>query len=243
MKNERGNALFFILIAVALLGLLTATLTRNSSTVDQAGDFEQTRISASKILNTAKSIENAVQELQSRGCSENDISFENTTVSGYTNAGSPSDGSCSVFETNGTGLTYQTPKTGWLDTSKSAQSNYGEWVFTANNYVVGVGTGTDTSGDATPSNKDLIVILPYISSTLCAAVNDLVGVTNPSGAPPTNVTTSGLTPKYTGTFSAGDHIKDTSGTDALNGKESGCFEGGGIPASGTYHFYQVLIAR
>lgn len=243
-KNSNGNALWLILIMIALLGFLTAVISRSSGTVDQAGSFEQNRISASKILNTAKSLETAVQQLLNNGCSENEISFENSTVSGYTNAGSPSDERCNVFAAAGAGLSYQKPLTQWLDKAQSAQSGYQEWVFTAGNYIVGVETGTDALGDADASNKELAVMLPYVNETLCKALNDLAGVSNPSGAPPQDNGTAALSPKYTGSFTAGESIQDTaSGTDALDGKETGCFEGGGTPATGTYHFYHVLIAR
>lgn len=244
MRNQNGNALWFILIAVALLGFLTAILTRSSSTVDQTGNLEQTRISASKILKYARSIQSAVEQLQMRGCSENEINFDNTVVSGYTNANAPSNGNCDIFTTSGAGLTYQTPQVKWLDTTQSGETGYKQWLFTANNYVVGVETGTDSLGDSTGSNKELLIALPYININLCTALNDLVGVSNPSGAPPQDNNTADLTPKFTGTFGSGHHIQDTtSGTDALNEKRTGCFEGGGTPATGTYHFYHTLIAR
>ena len=44
MKNESGNALWFILIAIALLAALTVVVTRSSDTVEQSGDVERQRI-------------------------------------------------------------------------------------------------------------------------------------------------------------------------------------------------------
>jgi len=242
--NECGNALWFILLAVALLGFLTAVVSRSGSTVDQAGDYEKNRISASKIINTAKSFETAIQQLQNNGCSENEISFENPTVSGYTNTKSPTDKSCHLFHAAGAGLSYQKPQTGWLDKSQSAQTRYREWILSGTNYVVGVESGTDASGDASASNKELLLILPYVRSSLCIALNEMAGVTNPSSTPGRDAGNADITNKYVGSFGAGQHIEDTaSGSDVFDGKPTGCFEGGGTPPNGTYHFYHVLIAR
>lgn len=114
-KTQNGNALFFILIAIALLGLLTVTMMRSSSDSNDAGSYEQSQIVASEVLNYAKSIENAVQMLLARGCSENELSFwhdsnddgnENSSDD-YYNSKSPTDHSCHVFDVAGAGLTYQ----------------------------------------------------------------------------------------------------------------------------------------
>jgi len=107
MKTQSGNALWFILIAIGLLGLLTVSLTRGGSSSNDTGDYEQNQIIASEILTYAKSIENAVQSLLSRGCSENEISFENGVVTGYANPNAPTDKSCHVFNSAGAGMTYE----------------------------------------------------------------------------------------------------------------------------------------
>ena len=61
-KNERGNVLWIILIAAALLGALTMVLSRGGSSVDQAGDLEQRRVQGSQVLRYANSVESAIQE-------------------------------------------------------------------------------------------------------------------------------------------------------------------------------------
>lgn len=131
-----------------------------------------------------------------------------------------------------------------MDKAQSAQSGYRTWVFSGANYIVGVETGTDATGDADTANKELLVILPYVNVALCKALNDMAGVTNPSGAPGRDNGNADISTKFTGSFVAGQHIEDTaSGSDVFDGQETGCFEGGGTPATGTYHFYHVLIGR
>ena len=122
-NTERGNALFFILIAVALLAALTMVISRSGSSVDQSGDFERNNIQASKVLRYAKSIETGIQDLLLRGCSENEISFwhdsdgdgDEDGDDDYYNANSPTDHSCHVFDTSGAGLT-------WVDISEEVAS-------------------------------------------------------------------------------------------------------------------------
>ena len=81
-SNEKGNALWFILVAIVLLTSLTILLTRSGSSVNQSGDFERLQIQASQLLRYAKGVEEAVRTMQTRGISESDISFANSTVAG-----------------------------------------------------------------------------------------------------------------------------------------------------------------
>ena len=92
-------------MAVVLLGALTLLLSRSGSNVEQSGDFEQLRIKATQLMRYASSIEQGISKLQSlNNCSENEISFQNTTDTNYTNANSPADNSCHIFQSAGAGL-------------------------------------------------------------------------------------------------------------------------------------------
>ena len=167
--SEGGNALIFILIAIALLGLLTVSLSKSSSDSNDTGSFEQNQIAASEILTYAKSIENAVQSLLARGCSENEISFENGVVAGYTNPNSPTDNSCHVFDVAGAGMTYIKPNENWLDKSFSASSSYGNIVFTGHPRIIGIET----------TRAELTLITPYLNLNTCEAINKITKITNP----------------------------------------------------------------
>src|SRR5688572_13950247 len=109
-KNCAGNALIFILIAIFLLAGLTVLLSRTGSQSEDTGGTEQIRIQASEILKYASGIQNAVQMLRNRGCSENTLSFWNkdTNTSGgentgddYYNASALTNKSCHVFNPAG----------------------------------------------------------------------------------------------------------------------------------------------
>lgn len=242
MKNttrytERGNAIWFIMVAIVLLGLLTAVLSRGGSTVDQSGDVERLRIQGGQILRYAKGFESAFQQMKLQGISENDVSFENTTtVTDYTNANcdDASDASyptCLMFGGNGgAGLNYRPAPT-------SASTS--EWIFTGANNV---GTTADPVGTtAATFGNDLLVLLPNINPALCEQINRDLDVDNPGGNPPIDaggIDTTAFTGAYPG---GGPTILD--GDPApfeLDGQSAGCFLD---QANGIYYFYSVIIER
>lgn len=244
-KYEHGNALWFILVAIVLLGALTVLVTRSSSDVDQSGDFERKQIMASQLLRYAKGIEEAVRSMQSRGVSERDISFDNTVVAGYAHTPAAPDDH-QIFG-NGGGQTYQVPSTEWLDRNQSANAGYRQWLFTGK---LGV---ADNSSSTAPRDTSLVMILPYVSREMCIALNRMMRHDGFTGDTPLEDNTSILADivgldKFNG--EATDYVLvtriDGGGTAAnyLSGKHAGCVRGsdagGGTPR---YMFFQTLIVR
>lgn len=234
---QAGNALFFILIAVVLLGFLTMILSRGGSSVDQSGDFERDRIIAGQVLRYAKSIETAIQEMKLRDISENDISFENTeTATDYTNAScdDATDRSfpeCQLFDVDGSGLTYR----------NFPNANDGsDWIFTGANNV---GTTAGPVGStAARSGNDIIMLLPNVDNTLCIQINRDLDVGTAGTLP---VETTGIaTTAFTGAFAAGGPtILDGDPTPfELNNETAGCFIDEAPDPDVTY-FYYVVLAR
>ena len=241
--SESGNAFWFILLAIALLVALTVTITKSGENTEETGQRDRDRIQASDIMRQAKTMENAIQQMRLAGIPENDISFENSFVSGYQNASCPDGQPCRIFGSGGAGLSYKLPPSDWLDGSQNAQDLYGEWYFFATTCVPGIGTG-DSGCNADAASTELIVALPWISKSLCLEINRMVGIPNLTNPvlPPENVGSAysaGLD-KFTGTYTASSIIN--SNANAFLGKPSGCFAGDTDPDTG-YHFYHVLIAR
>lgn len=226
---QSGNVLWFILVAVLLLGALTMVLTRSGSTVDQSGDVEQARVKATQIMRYGKSIEAAIQQMKLRGISENDISFENsTTATSYMNANCSVD-ECKVFNVNGGGLTYTDPPSGVNDGS--------EWIFTGANNV---GTTAGPVGTtAARSGNDLVMLLPEAKESLCIQINrDLdVGTAGTLPADATGIATTA----FTGTFVSALNLIDGDPTPfELDRESGGCFTD---TNAGVTYFYYVLLAR
>lgn len=229
---ERGNALFFILLAIVLLGAITFLLTRSGSTVDQSGDIEQNRIRASQVLRYAKSIESAVQKMmQIRNVSERDISFQNpTTATDYTNANCTST-DCRIFHQDGAGLVYRDPPSGANDGS--------EWIFTGANNVGTSAGPVGTSGART--GNDLIMLMPNASASLCIQINRELGVGTAGTLP--DETTGIATTAFTGTYANALTELDGDPTPfELNNEEAGCFTDLN-PNPDVIYFYYVLLAR
>jgi hypothetical protein len=244
IKNQSGNAIWFILLAIVLLVALTLTITHFSNTAQQTGSTDLERIQASSILRYSKTLEQTIEQMQNHDISVNSLSFDTPEITGYANAACTTD-DCKLFKTAGGGQTYQPPDTAWLDQNQSAQAFYGQWIFTGKICVQGVGNYSETIGvscSAAASNSDLVMLLPYVSLGVCLTLNTMAGVANPSGAPPVGTSDAwAASPQFTGTFATGANIglNDAS----LFRQQSGCFQGAGTPPGGTYVFYHVLVAQ
>lgn len=260
-----GNAFVIILIVIALLGALTVTVTRmgdNTAEVSQ----EEAQVVATKVLREAQNVANSVERLLSNGCSISHISFQNTTITNYTNVHSPADKSCWVFDSAGAGNAVPTPPS-------SANDGSG-WVFAVNNNVNGLGYERETGVACSANCEDLLMILPVVNINVCKAINVLAQVRKSfNDAPPKDLASgsavdlavkfSAFTAAATATnFSnntgtSGIHIRTTTTAPLSNGelwdKKTGCFEtptagyknaaGTTVPGTGTYMFYQLLYER
>lgn len=234
--SESGNILWFLLLTVALLAMLTFIVSRNSGTVNQSGRAEQDRIRASSLLRYTKLIETAVQKMVlNDGISENDLDFialgaahDNTNcASAY----------CEVFNVEGGGVDYQ-----------SAADILGDESFTYNWHI---STGNRVGGmgcdDASANCKELLLLLEGVPESLCLQVNKILDIINPSGAlPQQNAVDVG--PEYTGSFTANAANEYIGGTNATNeapqvrGQQAGCvYEFGG--GSNTVFYYHALLPR
>ena len=243
MRHQNGNAFLFILIAIALLGLLTVTMTRSGSNTDDTGNFEQNQIAANEILRYAKSIENAVQMLLSRGCSENVISFwhdsngDGTEDGGddYYNDDAPSNHSCHVFDAAGAGITYQEPNEKWLDNSFPAAllsaGTYGEYRFQGGFSFIDIET----------PRPELGMYLNFIKKDLCMQINRTLGVQNLASDTAEDTNSNPSVMFFDGTY--GTPLADNIGDDTneyLTGKHTFCWKN---TSNNVYALAHILHAR
>lgn len=234
LNRESGNVLWFILLAVALLGLLTMMLNRSASTVEQTGNVEKSRIKASALMRYGKSIETAIQQMLSQGISESDLDFV-ALGAAYDNTNCTT-AECEIFNREGGGISYRTAA------QILGDSSFGNnWVISSGNRIYHVGCDTQ-SAECT----DLLLLLPNVPKSVCLQINAIEGITNPSGdAPQQNEVTNGT--GFKGDYSA-VNLSFIGGTNAANespqvaGKTAGCvYEFGG--GQNTYYFYYVLLGR
>ena len=243
-KEQKGSALFIILVAIVLFVALSYTVAEmfrggNANIISD----EKSKLQADEILNYARSLRQATQNLKiSNGCSESDISFENQYVLGYEHA-PPVANKCKIFNDAGGGVVYLRPVAEWLDLNYATTSPLrGDWFFPGKVCVPGVGnapTGLGCNADGV-DNEAIIAVLPYIKQNICIAINNALGVDNPAGTPPVENGGAWMNDdsKFLGPQTDGERLDQS-------GQSAGCFEGapGSSPPSKSYHFFQVLVPR
>lgn len=246
-RSESGNVLFLILIAVALFAALAYVVTQGSRSGSGTVNRKKFGLLVSQLTQYPLNIRAAVVRLTTttRGGSES-ISFDwpgwgNTA---YQHA-IPVPDESKVFHPVGAGVPFQLPDTEkMLDRTQSSQAGWGRWLFTGTTCIPGLGTGADATCANNPTELDLVAILPYVKLELCQAANMQMKVNvNNGGAPPVDQGDAwrAANPEYDGTYTTGEALIDAG--NILYGRDAGCFEGGGTPPAGTYHFYMSLIHR
>lgn len=237
MKYQSGNVLFVILIAVALFAALSYAVSQSSTGTQSISD-ESISLKVDQVLEFGQNVKSAVHFIYTEnGISESDIRFAHPDLSASYGDPSALNEEQMVFHPSGGGVTYRAPPSGINDGT--------DWFFTGVSCVSNVGTGmTGACGGAGASASELIAILPNVTEEACIKINEKLGVTNTGGNPPQDDVSSYdiATNHYAGTFSATYSIASVGGE--LDGKTRGCYESDtSFPASGTYHFYQVLLER
>ena len=243
-KNNQGNALVVILVLIALIAALTAVTMRSSNRSSSNMDKETARIQAERIMRQAKGFESSVSQLVTvNQCSENDINFVNSiTVRIYTNANSPVSKKCDVFSMEGAGLAYANPNSVALDSSFSSDTDFGQWIFTASHCVLGL--GSDDNDTCNDNELALMAIVPHVTLPICLQINELNGIDNTGGVPPTE-NFDDTTNSFIGKFEASSDPELGEGTSGVNLAKhaTGCFQDTSGSWANSYIFYHILLER
>lgn len=226
-ETRAGNVLFLILIAVALFAALAYAVTQSSRSSGDGVSKDKIKLAASTLIQYATLLEQAVSRMQMiNRCSEMEIDFY---ISGVTAAGfqhATGQTHCKVFHPDGGGVSFQTVPAGVGTAANDI------WRFTGQQAIRYVGSG-----------EAELTALVIVTRETCLAINEKLGITNPSGEPPGD-------PNFA--FSAAGYFNGgnlgAGGYDAvsvvdvveLDARRSGC---GYDTNNATYLFFHVLIAR
>ena len=186
MKAQKGNALFLILIAVALFAALSYAVT-NSGRGGSGIDREQAELQISQILQYGASIKTAIMRMKiTSGCSDTQISFhydsdgdgalETDGSDDYYNPNANGLTECYVFHTDGGGLSFELPPADFF--SVTGLPKWGEqYSFVGTDCVpdVGTGAGSICYNNGTIDDTELNMVLVGINDEMCQALNARVG--------------------------------------------------------------------
>lgn len=161
-KSEKGNALFLILIAVALFAALSYAITQ-SGRGGGGVDREQALIAASQITQYAAGLRTTVTRMIITGTSAASLDFDPSDNQG----GSPTDtvDSDDVFMNDGGGAIQQDPPS---TAGTSTSYDYLQPTSATNGHYI-EGVGSDAA--------DTIVIAEGLSGTVCQEINRGLGLT------------------------------------------------------------------
>ncbi len=241
-QGERGNLLFMILLAVVLIGALTAAIQSTGRPEGANIDRETLVIRASEVQRYASELERAVLFiLQQNGKSEVDIRFSHPDAhTDYGDLSADADPSDQVFHRTGGAAKYRAPP------ADIQTPTGGNWEFYAGTHLPEVGS----------TKADLVAVLPNVTLAFCEKINDLnqqsgdqpedTGAAAAAGNDPGDCVDAGAL----GRFDAGRQFYDTPSTPntvdestftTMPGTQGcvQCVNIGGAP----YHFYHVLYAR
>lgn len=224
--GQHGSALVYVFVGIALFGVLMFIFSRGGSQNSLSLTDQQTKIVASEMLGYTRTIETAVNKLQARGCSENELSFENNSESGYTNVSSPTDKSCHIFNAGGGKIKYIYPPIG-AETKYAAgpEPGYNNYAFNGNMQILDQGT----------TNTELI-LWTMTNKEVCDQINVSIGRITADDTFGNSI----ISEQFTGDFATAGPgvIGDEAYTPALS---KGCFN---RPTYvGQYIFYHVLTLR
>ncbi len=235
-----GNALFLVLIAVALFAGLSYAVTLTSRGGGNVKK-EELQLQASSIIQYTASVRAAVQRMILIGqIDENALSFQNTVYQSTTGSlRQPAsqfpnclNTDCQVYHPDGGGVVPVT-----IDQNIGTESSGTEpgHVLFMETSVLGVGT----------TANDLVMFYLYVSEELCMALNDVLGVPNDSGEVPIDIPTTSSPGSNTYTNDLDTLTGVVLGDEyaPLTGQTAFCVNWNRSGKPHDYMFYQVLVDR
>lgn len=169
-RNESGNALFLILIAVILFAALSYAITQ-SNRGSGAPNRETSLISSTTVTQYSSAIRTGVTRMLLRNVDVPDINFDAPTEGAFTTAAADPDlAKKELFHPDGGGVSYSPVDMNTVNavvTTQGAKQN-GNWHFVLAN-VSGIGTANG-SGTA----YDLVAMLDNVKKTICERINEQI---------------------------------------------------------------------
>jgi hypothetical protein len=239
LHNESGNAMFYILIAIALLAALSFAVTQGNRASVNNMQRDRARLMATEVIEHSDAIAKGVQTLRLRGLPLETLSFESNESYSAPNANSCGT-ACELYHPDGGGLINSPISTDWLSKEKSSQPTTGQVILAGNVCVPFIGKGGANCGTDSIDNEELIVFVSGIRDDVCKQTNLIHHSISLKDNIPEQ--SSCFIPTYfTGSFTEQGVIDNP----LLSAKTAGCFQ---MAASCTTNgganiYYQVISSR
>ncbi len=238
-NDERGNILFLILIAVMLIGTLSAVIMRGSSSESANIDSEALIIRASEVQRYGSEIERAVLFImQNEAPSESDLRFAHPDA--HADYGDISiSPEIQIFHRLGGGAAYRRPPSGINDNSA--------WEFYGGTAIPSMGS----------NRADLIMVLPNVTAQFCERINNLneqaldpqdTGLSSAAGADPGDCLHIGALGRFDGAqqfYTTINSVDEATFTQDPHTNEAAPAPQGCVTCAldSNRHFYHVIMAR
>lgn len=233
---EKGNVLFIVLLAIALIGALTVAIQSGNNSETSNIDDETLAIRVSEVQRYASELERAVIFVTRNGISESDIRFAHPKAnSDYGDLPADTTPENQVFHAEGGGAEFRSPPNGI--------NNGSPWEFYGTTALPNVGS----------SAADLIAVLPNVTQSFCERVNAVNNQDSDQPEDTGNTATSTSNAGaclYGGThgrfdnavqFYSSPNTTDSSTFTKLPAKQA-CVQCVGMSGA-PYHFYHVILSR
>ena len=210
-REQSGNALFIVLIAIVLFAGLTMVMANLEGSREFDTGYEDMRSGAAQLITFTTTLDSAVTKVMSfNGCTENDLDFydDGYNFSNYQHA--TTNERCQIFHPKGGQMTYKEVGGSVLEDRSFS------YRITGQQSVEGIGT---TANELT--------FLAHVTPEGCAYLNDQLGVENlGDGSPPVDDDSQPFTNQVfnNGALAEGDY-SGTAVIDHANlvGEPAGCF--------------------
>lgn len=210
-KNERGNALFLILIAVALFAALSYAITQSGRGGGSGVDKETVVITSGQVVEQPAAVRTAVTRMIITGVAAASVKFDTTASVG-------------AFASDGGGSTDLPPPKAACNTPCTAWTYFD--IANAGSYIAGVGT----------SAVDAIAYLPDVTTSVCSQIQKGLGLASTSTA---LTAAKQKTAKFTGATGAyaagGSATTIKSSDDTLDGQAFSCWQNDDSDHNAYYH--------
>lgn len=238
-RGERGNVLFLILIAVALFAALSYAVTSSTRGGGGNASEETSLVQSSAVTQYPSSVRTALIRMIVNGVGADELLFDTPANSFGDEITTTQQERAAVFHPRG-----GEAAKGTAPADIMASGTQGNWIFSSDYQIVGIGTDDTTATSPNPAN-DIIAFLPGVTNALCSKVNEELGLTDGvasvATAPTAAANEMALDSDGAGNDNSG--IGDYAANRVIDGNFAsqpfGCFE----TADGTNVYYHVLIER